>query len=289
MKSAIKWQDESHKSKDRTIFTREEIMIPGVKLFATHKIQNAILPLEEHYHEDAFEFTLVIKGNMSFFTAGDSYPMKGGDVFISYPNEIHSTHQEPISLNHQYWLQLDTTHSENLLFLKPEIATTLVDSLKSINRHVITTDNKEIRMVLESAYSLLNNNGPRLQIAGYLIVFFHLLISSSKIDTSKMPSDIELAINFIHEHICEPITLDFIADLCHLSTSHFKQKFRNIVGISPRDYINKMKIEYAKKLLLSDNSITTIAYDLGFNTSSYFSSVFKKYTTKSPREYISEQ
>lgn len=135
------------------------------------------------------------------------------------PNEIHSTHQEPISLNHQYWLQLDATHSYDLLFLKPEIAASLIESLKSIDRHVITTDNKEIRMVLESAFALLNKNGPRLQIAGYLIIFFHLLISSSKNGTSKMPSDIETAITYMHEYIHEPLSLDFIADLCHLSTS----------------------------------------------------------------------
>ena len=58
------------------------------------------------------------------------------------------------------------------------------------------------------------------------------------------------------------------------------------MGISPRYYINQQKIEYSKMLLQDGMSVTDIAMLLNFNTSSYFSTVFKKYTLFSPLEYL---
>jgi two-component system response regulator YesN len=52
------------------------------------------------------------------------------------------------------------------------------------------------------------------------------------------------------------------------------------------EFINNERIEEAKKLLKNTNyPISTIAYDLGFNDSNYFSVVFKKFTGKTPKEY----
>lgn len=58
------------------------------------------------------------------------------------------------------------------------------------------------------------------------------------------------------------------------------------MGISPRRFINQQKIEAAKPLLLNRMSVTDIAMQLGFNSSTYFSTVFKQYTMYSPREYL---
>ncbi len=56
----------------------------------------------------------------------------------------------------------------------------------------------------------------------------------------------------------------------------------------PNEYIIKPKIKKAKELMMGrDISITNLAYDLGFSTSSYFSTVFKKHQGISPTKYIS--
>ena len=88
------------------------------------------------------------------------------------------------------------------------------------------------------------------------------------------------------DHVTEELSLHTLAGICNLSVSQFKQKFKRIVGISPRNYINKKKINFSKMLLLKDISVTEVAMQLNFNTSSYFSTVFKKYTTMTPSEYI---
>jgi AraC-like DNA-binding protein len=285
METPINWKDDYFVSKDRIVLTNHELKIPGIRLFATHKIQNAILPLLPHYHENCFEFTFVVKGSMFFYTAKKEYTVSGGSVFVSFPDEVHSTNDIPISLNHQYWMQVDISNPKEFLFLNEEVAEELIQELYRIDKHVIPTNNKEIRSIIEKAFELTYTPGNRLLIASYISIFLQLLINHAKESRYHGSPDIETAIDYIHAHITEELTLDELADTCSLSTSQFKQKFRQIVGISPRNYINQEKIEFSKKLLRQGYPITDVAMQLGFNSSSYFSTVFKKYTMEMPKEY----
>ncbi|MFH0920574.1 MAG: AraC family transcriptional regulator [Fibrobacterota bacterium] len=61
--------------------------------------------------------------------------------------------------------------------------------------------------------------------------------------------------------------------------------FRKNTGINPREYVNRRRIELAKKMLLSRKRITAIAFDLGFCSSQSFATVFKKNTGFSPTEF----
>lgn len=80
-----------------------------------------------------------------------------------------------------------------------------------------------------------------------------------------------------------------LSDLCkHFgrSKSHISHMFKNRSGISLSEYCNDLKLEDAKKLLVStDISITQIAFDVGFNDASYFIYLFNKKFGKSPLKY----
>lgn len=284
--AAINWRDEHIISKERIAFTNQELKIPGIRLFATQRIQNAISPLVPHFHENAFEFTLVTKGSMTFYTGGKEYNVPGGSIFVSFPNEVHSTNHVPIAINNIYWFQVEIGNPENFLFLNGETGKRLITELFSIDKHIITTDNKEIRRITEQAFQLCEEGGNRLQIAGYILIFFQLLLAFSQKPRYHRAPDIERVVVYIREHITEELFLDDLAKTVHLSTSQFKQKFCHIVGVPPRTYINERKVEYAKKLLLEGHSVTDTAMKLGFNNSSYFATVFKKHTMQTPREYV---
>ncbi|WP_312432195.1 helix-turn-helix transcriptional regulator [Lacrimispora sp.] len=286
MDSPINLSDKYYHSKEPIILTQQELNLPGIRLFATHNIRNAIFPHLPHYHENAFEFTFISRGCFSFHTQGSEYEVSGGNIFISFPDEVHSTNEVPISLNEQYWLQVDISDPKNLLFLNEETAEQLIRDLKGIKRHIISTDIKETRPLIEKAFELALSNGNHLLIAGYLIIFFQLMIAASKEDRYYLTHDIEAAVQYVDEHVTEELSLHTLAGICNLSVSQFKQKFRRIVGISPRNYINKKKINFSKMLLLKDIPVTEVAMQLNFNTSSYFSTVFKKYTALTPSEYI---
>ena len=132
------------------------------------------------------------------------------------------------------------------------------------------------------------NEEPKF-IASYLQLFLYLLIHSANSEKFALSPDIGRTLNYILDNITEELPLEELAALANLSCSQYKQKFKKQLEISPRHFINQQKIEYSKLLLLEGMSVTDIAMLLGFTTSSYFSTVFKKYTLYTPTEYLEKE
>lgn len=81
-------------------------------------------------------------------------------------------------------------------------------------------------------------------------------------------------------------TIQYLADHCHLSASYLSDLLAKETGRSAKDHINDFLVDKAKHLLLSStDSISGIAYTLGFNYPHYFGRLFKQKTGKTPQEY----
>ena len=111
------------------------------------------------------------------------------------------------------------------------------------------------------------------------------MVESAADVSFRITPDIGRATNYIMEHIQEELSMEELAQTALLSVSRFKQKFKLQLGISPRNFINLRKVEAAKRLLQEGHSVTQVAMDLGFSSSNYFSSVFRRYTSYSPSQY----
>lgn len=284
--AAINWHDSYTLTKDRILYTREQHHIPGVHALAYHSMKNAIPSLKWHYHENSFEFSVAAKGTISFCTKTSTYRFSGGDVMVTFPNEVHGTNNIPITVGELYWFQLDISDPENFLFMNKEAAREMIDKLNAIPHHVVKANAEEIYPLLKKAFSLARQEENPLFIASYLQLFLHLVTASAQQEPFPLSPDISRTLNYIMDHITEELPLEELASLANLSCSQYKQKFKKQLGISPRRYVNQQKIEYSKYLLLEGQSVTDIAMLLGFNTSSYFSTVFKKYTLYTPMEYV---
>ena len=93
-------------------------------------------------------------------------------------------------------------------------------------------------------------------------------------------------LDFIDSNINENIDFRKIALKYNYSYDRFRHLFSEHFGISPNGYLTKQRINHAKRLLKSsNNSITEIAFDCGFNSSSQFTNIFKKYTGHTPKKY----
>jgi AraC-like DNA-binding protein len=89
-------------------------------------------------------------------------------------------------------------------------------------------------------------------------------------------------IDYVRSGIHKVITLEELAALAHLSVFHFSRLFKNTVGVSPYQFVLRMKIEYAKKFIKRKEPIGDIAYRLGFTDSAHFCNTFKKFTGQAP-------
>lgn len=88
--------------------------------------------------------------------------------------------------------------------------------------------------------------------------------------------------NYTNENLCIPE----LAAMCEISEDYFRKTFKITFGISPRKYINELKISYAKELITSEMyTVTEVAELSGYTDMSYFSREFKKAFGLSPDAY----
>ncbi len=97
---------------------------------------------------------------------------------------------------------------------------------------------------------------------------------------------VKQVVAYLHQNYTQPVTRKDIAAAVGVSENYLSQIFHQEMTISPWDYLNRFRIQQARELLsLSNETITQIATQVGFNDSAYFSRVFRKHTGQSPLDY----
>jgi len=98
--------------------------------------------------------------------------------------------------------------------------------------------------------------------------------------------NIEPALQFIEEHLSEPIDNAQLARCCHWSTDHFSRRFHASVGKTPAQYVLERRIGVASQLLLfTDKTIEEIADETGFANRFHFSRAFARLMNCGPATY----
>jgi len=92
--------------------------------------------------------------------------------------------------------------------------------------------------------------------------------------------------DYMDSVIGRDVGLDAVCAHFHINKSYFIQLFRSAYGVTPHRYLTEKRVEAAKKLLEGrDTEIKAISELVGFSSTQYFSTVFKKYTSFTPGEY----
>lgn len=105
-------------------------------------------------------------------------------------------------------------------------------------------------------------------------------------DSSHDTDSIHEALKFINKNFSENITLESVSEHVHLTSHYFSRYFKNSTGVNFIEYLTKLRIKEAKRLLVSTSkSISRISLDIGYVDSAYFSKVFMKYEGVSPHKY----
>ncbi|OCA74819.1 helix-turn-helix domain-containing protein [Chryseobacterium arthrosphaerae] len=105
----------------------------------------------------------------------------------------------------------------------------------------------------------------------------------------KNRSRIGFVVDYIKRNLHQKLSIDSIAKLAYVSKSNFFKMFKDEFGTSPNDFILQERINKAKELLASQNSIKETAYQTGFSDTNYFTRVFKQLVGVTPKSYQNRQ
>ena len=89
----------------------------------------------------------------------------------------------------------------------------------------------------------------------------------------------------IHSRYGEPLSLDQLAREAALSPFHFLRLFRRAFGETPHQYLTRVRIEAAKRLLLDDVPVTDVCFEVGFQSLGSFSALFARRVGSPPTTF----
>lgn len=246
--------------------------------------------LGPHFHGGTMEICYLAKGYQSYTVSDEEYHLKGGDVFITFPDEQHGTGKYVEEKGTLYWFQIFLKGSDDeFLCFRGEEARQLKSKILNLPHRHFTVD-AGIKSIFDRLFEVGRKFDSHLAAVEVYALTTQLLLllieSSSKCAVAIISSEIQKILDYIQKNIGGELSNEELASVVHLSVSHFKAKFKAEVGTSPADFVQRQKIEHGAKLILAGKkNITDIAFDLGYSSSQHFSSVFKKYTGKTPSTF----
>ena len=236
-----------------------------------------------HWHGH-YEIYFLSKGERSFFLSDALYHAQAPFLIVLPPRVMHKSEGGPferydvnVSVEYLDPFQKDVLAEKALIAIKPSESETqdllaLLNELCQTSRTQKHSD--EITRALFSYFILrLNKLG-----AG----------KSEKITRSggNVPPLVLKILDYIHANYAQDITLEGLAENFFVSKATLIYNFKKYTGRSPIDFLLSVRLERAKKMLVSTKkSVNEIAELCGFSSANYFGLIFKKKERLSPANY----
>lgn len=277
--------DQATWTEDLKIITDETLIVPGMEMFGNNCTSGNLYILPPHRHRST-EFLYIANGSQKYYINDKEYTLNGNQVLVVDPHVPHSTGSNPYGRHESLWFRLDLKEFTRNLGVSQDVKQLICNRLHHLDTPLISLK-EHMYSDLQEAFFGLASQDPTEQLCGYakFIGFMTQLVRCTD-PSVNYSREIQQVVDYIGAHICTQLSLEDLAELAGLSLSGFKQKFRRETGISPREYINLLKVEKAKQLLSAGHSITDTAFALDFSSSSYFSVLFHQIENMSPSEYV---
>lgn len=247
-----------------------------------------------HFHNCA-ELGFVKEGSGAFYVGESELPFRAPCMLIAPPNVPHGhtvNEGEVCSCN---WIYVDP--QVMLSSLGPQ----LINMINKYQHNVggeecvlSEADHPEMLNILKTIIGEMEQTQPHYQqIVREL--FGTLFLMLLRTYSGKTKNDhyvygqlgcIAPAVAYIAENYMEDISIEKLSNICYISTSHFRRLFKQVLGWSPLDYIQIVRIDRACVLLYNcDYSITEIGLQVGYNSSSSFNRQFRRIHGISPSQW----
>ena len=264
--------------------------------YYSSKIPDYFPSVPIHWHNE-FEINRIIEGSGEFLWGDKRYSCKAGDIIIIPPDTLHtiylttsnSLHYDTLVFNSSMLYSNIGERSYNELIL-PLISGKIavfpkIDSNIPLYKDLITFTDLVFKHAKDSrAINDILLKSELLHIFG--IIFENSLYCKVNISSKSILHILRPALEYIRNNYNRDTTIDELANICHISSSHFMGCFKNATGIGAIEYICQLRIKKACEMLRDyEDNISDIAAQCGFSNLSNFNRHFKKQLGITPSEY----
>ncbi len=251
----------------------------------------------EHTH-DFTELVVVYEGRGINCVDGFEYPMNAGDVFVIHEGTEHSYRKtEHLHLCNVLFDSslldvrgIDMSHLPGfhaLFLLEPKLRTTNFNT----RLHLQSKELTQARELIAKLEKEVDEKTPGFRLISQSLLLLLIGKLSRWYDQTSNQNSAKLvqiaqSIAHMEQFYYDPIDVVKLAGMANMSERAFYRVFKEATGDSPNQYLTNLRISKVAELLrYSDRSITDIAFECGFQDSSYMTKIFRKNMAQTPREF----
>ncbi|WP_320035067.1 AraC family transcriptional regulator [Halarcobacter sp.] len=261
--------------------------IPFVKVF---KSSNSSEILQSVYEPSLF---LILQGSKKVMVGDKIFEYDSSSYFISSTHLAVSGKTVKASKDKPF-ISLQIAFKEDEIFQALNEFSLAINKINSTNfsASIYRLDND----LKDCVFRLLSLNKIDIDALSKLYlkeILYRLLVSNQNKELQQLAFiesnsyKISKAITLINENIYDNFLVDDIAKEVNMSISSFHKNFKIVVGISPLQYIKKIKLQEAKRLMTLENmDISGASFYVGYKSCSQFSREYSSYFGMSPSKHI---
>ena len=243
------------------------------------------------HHHSAAEVIICMQSNYIVIVNSVHYTLHPGDILIIPPHAIHKLICPTPGIRFVFLMNLDPyTSFQDYKAMQPMFLNAQLISPET-TRHYESLYNNFAKMI-----EIYFKNDIFWETDVFALFFKNMSICAKDYfgsQNASIPPAVQKEhydkfsnlLIYIDEHYADDLNLEDTAAIVGFSKFHFSRLFKQYTNTTFYDYLCKKRITRAQEMLAENFSITTIAYQTGFNTPSAFCRCFKKHTGYTPSEF----
>lgn len=273
--------------------TEHRTVVLPIACYETTISQNIQGYIPLHWH-DEIQFVRIVKGDATFQINEEKVIVREGDGLFINSGCLHMAEEN----NESSCVYICLNVSPHFV-LSQELYSTYVNPyIQATNLPYLYIDTdkpwgKNILDAIMKIHQRIQQKSPYFEIditVELTFIWKNLIVNGFPLeyDHSEMLKShrIKQMLHWIHAHYAEKITLDDIAKAGQLSRSECCRYFKRILKTTPLHYVMDYRIRTSLVLLQdADSNVTQVAYQVGFNSTSYFIDKFRKAMNMTPLAY----
>lgn len=283
-----------HGWKDRQEYRHADYPIPEIRLLGWSRFAESVMKgLVGHRHRGAFEICYIERGTLTWWVEDEIIEVGPGDIYITWPDELHGGVDGVMHTAELYWCIFEFPRDPAALGLSEAESCALLAAFNALS-HRRFPGHPGIALHYRRMLDALESPGPLTSLVVRTSLHLLLLDVLDAFEQSRRAGAgqrryadrVTATIDLLHRHISDTPSIEDLASAVGLRPSYFREEFKNETGFSPVEFLTRLRVREARRLLAeSDAPITEIAFRLGFNSSQYFATTFRKQTGMTPRDF----
>lgn len=261
------------------LFRRPETFEPVTYVGLLHNSAGVASGMMPHAHPFALEICYVTDGHLDWWAGEEPHQLRPGDLMVILPREAHGAADSAMQPCEYYWVHIDESAVDGCVLSGPIAA-----AIEGVHR-----SSAEIGDLVRRIFEEHRNPDERSPAACRSLVellLIGLVRSATARDEPKVGELVKHAQEALLAEKADNPSVGEVAKRLGVSAVWLTRRFRSETGESPAQWVRGKRLAEAKELLGNEDvPVGEIAVRLGFSSSQYFATVFRREIGMTPSEY----